>query len=251
MGKLALLNTLLRRTPVELTPKHSSLFKYFFRYKTKIDLHITLAELARGLPYENPTFLQIGANDGVSFDPIYPLTKELNLVGYCFEPIQEYYSQLKNNYADNLNIQPFQFAVGIKNADVLLYKVKSSSLLKYPKWAKGTSTLEISNLNSLGIKLDDVENEEVKMITYSKALKLCQIDCPNLLIIDTEGHDIAIIRSIDLNVHRPDIIMFEHFFSERKLRSEDFQEVLDKLFAAGYLACFDNQDILCYRPITR
>ena len=49
-------------------------------------------------------FVQIGANDGYSFDPINHLIKKYNLKGVCIEPIQEYFQELKNTYKNYPNV---------------------------------------------------------------------------------------------------------------------------------------------------
>ena len=67
---------------------------------------------------------------------------------------------------------------------------------------------------------------------------------PDLLVIDTEGHDWAIIRSIDLASHGPRLLIYEHFHLSR----EDRAACLAHLQAAGYETLEEGFDTLALRP---
>ncbi len=248
MGLLKIINAIPRYTSVELVPKHSSLFKYFF-YQTELkNLVGTFQDLVSNLDFDQIHILQIGANDGVFFDPVYPLTKLKNVSLHCFEPVPDYFSLLELNYSDNKNVRSYNYAIGANNSEMKFYKVKAASLAEHPDWAKGTSTFYLDNLRLVDIKTEDIENIDVKMITYKEALELCNLKCPNVLVIDAEGHDTEIFNSINFDSEMPEIILFEHFFAERNIGSELFQNIIDTLFANGYLINFNSQDIVCYKP---
>ena len=55
-------------------------------------------------------FIQIGANNGKRFDPIYNIVKTLKLKGLALEPIKEYYDELVENYK-NSNVMPVNKAI--------------------------------------------------------------------------------------------------------------------------------------------
>lgn len=47
------------------------------------------------------SFVQVGANDGISFDFLYSfVTKRKAAVGIAIEPVREYFEELKSNYSD-------------------------------------------------------------------------------------------------------------------------------------------------------
>lgn len=248
MGLLNFINFILKYSPVELVAKHSSLFKYNF-YQAELEKLVeTFQKLVSNLDCDHIQILQIGANDGVSFDPVFPLAKLKNVTIHCFEPVKDYYDLLKLNYSNNENVLTYNYAISAKSTKMQFYKVRTDALTKYPEWAKGTSTFYLENLKMLGFKSEDIEKIDVKMISYDEALELCNLKCPNVLVMDIEGYDIEIFECIDFDGNTPDIILFEHFFSERKIESKRFQNIIDTLFANGYLINFNSQDIVCYKP---
>lgn len=44
------------------------------------------------------SFIQVGANDGVSFDYLFEIVTNRNSKGIVIEPIKEYYDELVKNY---------------------------------------------------------------------------------------------------------------------------------------------------------
>ena len=81
-----------------------------------------------------------------------------------------------------------------------------------------------SSLNSLyaNIKNNSKEVKKVKTKTLNSIIENSkfQYDKINLLSIDVEGHELEVIKSIDLNKYAPEIILIE--FMEEKLNEIKF-----------------------------
>ncbi len=158
-------------------------------------------------------FVQIGANDGIIYDPIHRFVKHYRWRGVLVEPIQCYFNQLKLNYADNPGLVFENCAISDKQEVKDFYRVKEG-LDFLPVWCNGLGTfhLDVVMTHKWAIPnlADYLVKEQVDCITLNTLLEkhsICHID---LLLIDTEGHDYAIIRQINFDQIRPQIIVYEH-----------------------------------------
>ena len=73
-------------------------------------------------------FVQIGGNDGVINDPIYDLCKKFpnKFHGHIFEPVKEYFYDLKNNYNFSKNISFYNLAIHNSLKTTTIHKVKKN-----------------------------------------------------------------------------------------------------------------------------
>ena len=60
-----------------------------------------------------------------------------------------------------------------------------------------------------------------------------KIEKLDFLMIDTEGHDYEILKTLDLDHYRPEVIIFEN----NHLSKSDYQAALDQLTTKGYSHC--------------
>jgi hypothetical protein len=81
-------------------------------------------------------------------------------------------------------------------------------------------------------------------LRFATLLERHGIEGPDLLVIDTEGHDWAFIRSIDLAEHGPRLLIYEHFH----LSPQDRAAALAHLQAAGYETLEEGFDTMALRP---
>ena len=172
---------------------------------------IALKCLLQGM-FNNKKFVlcQIGANDGVSADPIYDIIKEnKNIEAHLVEPQQEAFKLLIKNYSNINNenrVYFYNYALTNTNDAVKLYKNTAVN------GTDGHSSLLIRDLdvvnNIVVAKYTENDYELVKGITCvvlnTKINK--NID---VLVIDTEGYDVEIIKMYIENNIFPKVIYFE------------------------------------------
>jgi len=158
----------------------------------------------------NFVLCQIGANDGISADPIYDFIKEnKNVEAHLVEPQKCAFSVLIQNYDDIDSEQRVFFynnALTKVNEKIKLYKNTAIN------GTDGHSSLLIRDLdvvnNIVVAKYTDNNYELVQGITVLELNKKInkKID---VLVIDTEGYDVEIIKMyLDENIY-PKIIYFE------------------------------------------
>ncbi len=198
--------------------------------------------LERNFPKSaNFNFVQVGANDGVSFDSLYEMVVNRKSSGLVIEPIEEYFDELVHNYIEFENIVKENKAVHPTEKEFPIYKVKTEAYDKYPDWAKGIASFNPSHHKVLNIETSDIfevlvacdhlmniikENVENKEIDYFQ--------------VDTEGFDYEVIKMIDFKIIKPKILKFESV----SLSLEDINSVNNLLKEQGYYIFKEGNDVV-------
>jgi FkbM family methyltransferase len=194
-------------------------------------------------PGSDLSILQIGANDGVSFDDLDTFMSARNCLGVMIEPIKEYYAELVDNFSNYPNIQKLNIAIHAELDKISLHKVNKNSYYKYPNWVKGIASVYSSHLLKLGINENDIEKVEVDafnlMTIIKQYFKGTQID---YLQIDVEGYDFEIIKMIDFAFAQPRVIKFEYV----NLCTTDLSDVITTLKVNGYFLLKTSEDIYAF-----
>lgn len=179
------------------------------------------------------TFVQIGANDGKRFDPIFHYVTRFGWKGYAIEPISEYFKELKRNYSRHPQVTCCQVAIYEQDGPLTLYRVDPSAS-DLPEWSKGIASVFQDHHRKSGTPSDRMIAEQVqgqRLQTFIDAHNISQCD---LLQIDTEGYDYHILKMIDFARWAPKIIRFEHGMAENIMSAEQFSEVAQLLARNGY-----------------
>lgn len=156
-------------------------------------------------------FIQIGANDGVSFDFLYNFITLRDSSGIVIEPIKEYFDELNENYKYNDKILKINKAVHETLKKVTIYKVGKKSFTKYPDWVKGIASFNKNHLTKFDfIENDDIIKETVCADHIMNILKEFYVDSKvDYVQIDTEGYDYHILKMIDFKKLDLNIIKLE------------------------------------------
>ena len=155
-------------------------------------------------------FVQIGANDGVSFDFLYQFVTARDSKGLAIEPVRYYFDKLKNNYSDYANVFPLNVAIHSEEREVIIYNVNPKHTSIYPEWVKGIASLDINHLKKNGIFDSHILKNVVPAIPVENIFEYER--CPthiHYIQIDTEGYDYEILRRIPLLKIKPYVIRFE------------------------------------------
>ncbi len=213
--------------------------------------------------HEDFFFVQIGACDGKSFDPIYQFVKKYNWKGILMEPIPHLYEELKKNYSDNQGLTLLNMAIAETNGPILMDTISREGLKHLPKWAKGISSISNTNRNALSVKYwEEGRGKNNDRSSYSELEKYkIQVEVPgitlkhlfdnyasgkniDLLQIDAEGYDYQILKTLDLKIIRPVIIHFEY----ASMTQEEKSMTTTMLKNHGYqLDFYGNNDALALR----
>ncbi len=197
-----------------------------------VSLRKKLIELSRERP--DLFFVQIGANDGYTHDPIYKYIKEYNWSGILVEPVSEYFDNLKKTYSKEQNLIFAKVAISSKAERKTLFGFSK----KAPYWIR----LNTRTKNSFSKKTilshswympnlsKYIVKEKVEAVTLRGLLKRHKARKVDLLFIDTEGYDYEILKQVDFKKIKPLAIYYEH----KHLTKEDKMGSWRTLAEKGY-----------------
>lgn len=158
-------------------------------------------------------FVQIGANDGVIYDPIHQYVNRYHWDGLLVEPVRCYFEKLKANYRNNPQLIFENAALSDKQETRTLYRIQEG-LDFLPAWCHGLATFHLDVLLTHKWAIPNIEDyvvtERVNCLTLASLLHQHSVKKIDLLVIDTEGHDYNIIKQIDFEALKPKILLFEH-----------------------------------------
>jgi FkbM family methyltransferase len=177
------------------------------------------------------TFIQIGAFDGVTGDPLRKYIDKCGWRGVVVEPQPRAVSQLRHLYRGNERIVILEAALDGECRTRTLYTVESQTA---PPWAGGLASFRRETIvkhSDLIPGLETMIREDcVNCITFDKVLECLPDSRIDLLQIDTEGADGHILSLFPLDRLLPAIIHWE----VKHLSKKEKEDCLDRLAKFGY-----------------
>lgn len=200
--------------------------------------------------YDGLFFIQIGANDGRSFDPIYQfVTRNHSRVrGIVVEPVREYFDELVVTYKKYPSVIAINSAIHNSEREMTLYKVDPDRMKGLSAWAKGIASFDGRHHTLSGIPSDAIVSEKVRCMPLNELLESHRVAEIDLLQIDTEGYDSEIIRNLDFGTIKPRIIHFEHGLPAKIMSRQTFLSVSEVLHRNGYEIAIEHYDATAYQP---
>jgi len=187
------------------------------------------------------TFIQIGANDGRTNDPLRRLVLKYGFQGVLVEPQPEVFKRLVANYSGVPGLQFENSAVGTTDGEMTLYRFRPGPGV--PEWADCLASFSREHLiRNFDNVTGEVEEITVPTITFNTLLSRYRLPSVDLLQIDTEGFDYEILKMIDFRTFRPTIINFEHLLLVGAVR----QECYGLLCGEGYKITESGVDAVAY-----
>ena len=227
--------TRFRATPPGILPFRAS--------QLSLDLDMVLSHYR--IEHSSVRYLQVGAFDGVSNDPIYPLITRHALEGVVLEPQRDAFERLKANYACFPQVRLVNAAIAGYDGCADLFRVRSDSL--GPEWLHQIASFDRKILMSSAHMVPGLESmieiEQVRCVTFETLFKETEVDHVDLLQVDAEGFDAEILRLFDIPARKPAIIRFEH----SHLSVSDHQTSIGLLVSQGYRVAATGSDTLAYR----
>jgi FkbM family methyltransferase len=192
-------------------------------------------------------FIQIGANDGKTADPLRSFILKYNWKGILVEPIKYYFEKLQKNYSTQNRLTFENSSIGSIEGfcDMYRYPLRSN-LISHSFGGGGLSSFLKKIPLSRSWRIPGAKNhlikEKVNCITFRKLLDKYKVNKINLLVIDAEGYDFEILKQIDFHFIRPAIIHYEH----NNLSPDEKKESIEFVTRHGYRVSKDFRDILAY-----
>ncbi len=191
-------------------------------------------------------FLQIGANDGFSHDPINAFVSANRVAGIVVEPLPDVFDMLRKTYGKHPQIRKLNVAIHEELDHVTLYRPDPERVGDMSGIASLHQDRHELTSERSGIQANDIIAVEVPALSLSALFEQQQVGHLDLLQIDTEGYDMKILAGLDLERCRPSIIRFEHgVYSGVPVRDE-LREALFRLYDHGYSIAMERVDALAW-----
>jgi FkbM family methyltransferase len=217
--------------------------------QVEIELTLDLILSHYRLRHPDVYFLQVGANDGVTFDPIFPLIERHSLKGTLIEPQPDCYNKLKDNYA-RFGKSDFLFvnaAIAAIDGTLPLYRIRVEPHV--PERLSGIASFNRAVLmkHKAASHVPDFESliqtDSVRCVSFPSLFNELNLQHVDLLQIDAEGYDSDVLHQFDVPRRKPAIVRFEHIH----LRWEEHKRCLDLLISNNYKVAVDKCDTVAYR----
>jgi FkbM family methyltransferase len=204
--------------------------------------HLMLTEPA-------PFFVQIGANDGISNDPLHKFVTRFGWKGILLEPVPSIFAILERTYKNYPNVKLINAALAERDGRRTMYTVRVDDSTS--PGASQLSSLKREQLLKHQESITDVssriEEQVVECISFATLLQQAETAKVDLLQIDAEGYDFAILNLIDFKQTRPSIIAYEH----AHMSKEEEEETAAKLVGEGYQLARGQLDTVAYHVLNR
>jgi FkbM family methyltransferase len=216
----------------------------------RIQRRLAGPRLLRAFAAHHPdaVFVEVGANDGDQHDHLRPFILAKQWRGLMVEPVPYIFERLEANYATVDRVTLVRAAVGSRDGTIPFYYLVDATAeerAQLPDWYDGIGSFSREAVLGHGKHMPDIESRiieaDVETLTLNSLCARHGIDALDLLVIDTEGHDWEIIRSIDFDAIRPALLIYEHFH----LPPDDRAACLGHLHEAGYLTMEEGFDTFC------
>jgi len=140
---------------------------------------------------------------------------------------------LAARYRDRPGVKIECAAISARDGEAPLYRLRSIPG-QTPEWFNQLATLDREVLLKHRSSIPEIDSllieERVPTMRPDTLLARHGISRIDLLVIDTEGHDFEILRTLDLARFRPTLLMFEH----QHLAESDKEAAYALLKTAGY-----------------
>ena len=177
------------------------------------------------------TIIDVGAHKGIFFENFYK-KKKLKKI-YCFEPQKKYYNYLLNNFSKNSLYQIENRAIDCSEK-VQVLKINEED---------STSTMTELNENSFIFKLKNFvlnkknsyfKLEEIISIRLDTYLNKNDISKISLILMDTEGYQLNIIKSLGSRISDIKYILFRNKFLH-PFKDYNFNEINNYLLSNNFI----------------
>ena len=188
------------------------------------------------------SLVQIGANDGQSFDELNLYIKKYEPRSILVEPIKENFLKLKENYKNTNNIELENSAISIDNEISFLYKVDIKFEKKYDNHIPAIPSFNKRHLINHGVKEKHIVKEKINTINIKELLNKYNINKLDLFFVDAEGYDGKIVYELISNTNLRPFIIFEFIH----IQNSFFEKLKKKLIDENYQFFEVKENVFCF-----
>lgn len=178
----------------------------------------------------NGYFCDFGATNGYDLSNSYALETSFGWKGICAEPARNWHQALKKN-RPNTHVE----------TDCVWTETGSTLTFSESRHKELSTLTDFADSDSHARKRKNSQEYDVTTISLNDMLKKHKAPKNfDYLSMDTEGSELAILKSFDLKKWQPKVLTIEHNYTENRIA------ILDLMTDAGYtrvltdISCFDD-----------
>lgn len=177
-------------------------------------------------------FVQIGANDGVTRDPIGMYVRRDRWSGLMVEPVREVHERLVRNYSDLPGIRFERAAVAASDGEQEFYRLAPTAGDRKTYDALGSLNRDVvkKHIRKYPELQERFDVIAVPTITVATLFAKHGVGAVDVLCVDTEGHDFQVLEQFPWTRLRPELVIYEH----QHLSAEDRTAAESLLKGHGY-----------------
>ena len=176
--------------------------------------------------------LQVGANDGISNDPIYPFVQRYKWKGLLLEPLPDVFKRLQQTYQSKEGVILCNAAMADRDGVMPFYRIAPEP--DVPDWCDRVGSFSRETVLSHKHRFPAIENyiteQPIDTYSFNTLVNSRGIDKIDVVMIDAEGYDHEILKQIDFERFRPKLVIYEQIHLSDTLKKASI-ELLNK---AGY-----------------
>jgi FkbM family methyltransferase len=164
------------------------------------------------------------------------------------EPVPYVFERLAGNYGSIDRVKLENVAIGDRDGVLPFYYLVDASTeerARLPDWYDGIGSFSRGALLSHSTDIPDVESRlvtaDVPTMTFESLCTRHGVRDVDLVLIDTEGYDWEILRSIDFGARTPHLVVYEHYH----LAPEDRVVAAAHMERHGYKTMEEGFDTFC------
>jgi FkbM family methyltransferase len=168
--------------------------------------------------YPEAVFIEVGSNDGEQHDHLRPFIRSRPWTGIMVEPVPYVFERLRGNYGDLDRVSLENAAIADRDGELPFYhlaEAPAGERERMPTWYDGIGSFSrevvLDHARHIPDISDRIVRTDVPSMTLASLCRKHRVESLDLLLIDTEGYDYELIRSIDLAAQHPRMIVYEHF----------------------------------------
>ena len=185
------------------------------------------------------------------------LVKDINKIQkpiLLVEPLDYNFKLLKKNFENYDNVYFEQSFISNNTKSIFFYYVKEKSIKKLGKhWASGIGSFSKEHIlnhksKRFQIEVSDIESINIISQTFDQLCKKYNVNTIDNLLIDVEGHEMSILKSIDFNKILIKEIKFEFKHLTSTFNYENSLDELIKLFELNnYSEVFRDKENIIFK----
>ena len=198
--------------------------------------------------YPEAFFIEVGSNDGSQHDHLKEAIRTRPWRGLMVEPVPYVFERLRENYGSLDRVELENAAIADRDGSVTFFHLRRDEEdASLPDWYDAIGSLSREAVAGHVDHIPDIESRivetEVPALTFSALCERHAIERFDLLLIDTEGYDLEILKQVEFDRFRPRLVIYEHFHLSAAERAEGEARLRDH----GYETLSEGFDTWCLR----